>query len=288
MNPNSKPQTTRKKILFIVVSVVIFIGIGFATVISLKSIVGKTATGSQTATVMTPTDLMAAYIAPNTINSLSSKLYRSQPISAATIQYHSSSKTYSVGVSTTHSSLFSAINQDQPDDSALVQNQTIAFMTKEGFTKTNDAPAAANGLVYTNFANSKTVCQLTDSSPAANSGLLRYHQMSCVDKTVIDSEYTAIESLLAIYNQSHTISKIAQVNREVGTDKNVSYATLAISTDSAHLLLLFGAVDNSWSYLGNLTVDNAQASSSRYNITPEVRAKINDPKYNGFIAKNIH
>lgn len=238
-------------------------------------------------------DILAAYIKPNSIAGLSSTLYSQQANTTAGIEYKSNDKKYSIHANTQLSMQFFAKNKSQKDDSATVQSQSIAFMEKQGLTKTTTPSTDDKTLHYTTFINKEAICQSIDFTPPTTTNTdktidaRQYHQISCMDKKVIDDEYASIEKLLTIYKKSQNLPEFTRAVRTVNSDKNVSYSLVNLTNNSTHNILLFASVNNNWEFLGDLAVGDAQYSTGKYIITPEVKSKISDPKYNGIMDKQF-
>jgi hypothetical protein len=161
-------------------------------------------------------------------------------------------------------------------------------MNKYELVKADSPNSSTNEVAYTTYAGYKAVCQLEDDNPPTGSGMVRYHKLSCVDKTDITNEYTAIEKLLSIYRKSQSGIKFTKALRITKSDKNVAYSIAYLSNDTAQSTLLFAAVDDKWAYLGDLSAGDAKYSTGQYIITPELKTLISDPKYNGLIEQEIH
>lgn len=52
-------------------------------------------------------------------------------------------------------------------------------------------------------------------------------------------------------------------------------------------MLLFGTTHGATEYIADLSEGNEQYNNGKYTITPEVRAKISDPKYEGFLLQQL-
>lgn len=282
-NQTSNHKTYRK-FFIIVISILLLALFSIATVFILKSVV----TNDNNSKAISASEVIKNINASGDIASLSSKLYQKQINNSSSVNFELNGKSYSVSVQTKMSTLFFAVSKSQSNDDSLVQTQITTFMNKYGLGKASSPDNSTNELAYTTFAGYKAVCQLEDANPPANSGMLRSHKISCADKTDIDNEYTAIEKLLAIHDKSQAAIKFTKALRIAKTDKNVSYSTIYLSNDKAQSILLFAAVNDSWEYLGDLLAGDTKYSTGMYIITPEIKVKISDPKYNGLIVQEIH
>lgn len=284
-NQNSHRKSHRK--LFILVISILLLGVSsLATVFILQRVA---TTNETTSNAISASGVIKNLDSATDITSLSTELYQKQINNSSSVNYSLSGKSYSVTVQAKASTLFIAISKTQPNDDATVQTQIAAFMNKYGLVKADSPANSITELTYTTFAGDNAVCQLEDDNPPASSGMVRSHKISCADKTAVKNEYTAIEKLLAVYNKSHSAITFTKALRITKTDKNIAYSTLYLSGDKAQsLVLLLAAVNDNWEYLGDLAAGDAKYSTGMYIITPELKTLINDPKYNGLIAQEIH
>lgn len=286
MQPDDHNSThkTRRKLVLIIVSILVVAISSLSTIFILNQAV----TTAKNSKAVSASEVMQKVSDSTDITSLSSKLYQKQANNQSSVSFKLSDKSYSVNVLTKLSTLYFAVSKSQPNDNSSVQSQITTLMNTNGFEKASSPNGSTNGLTSTTFAGYKAVCQLEDSNPPAGSGMIRSHKISCVDKTDISNEYTAIEKLLSIYHKSQSGIKFTKALRITKTDKNVSYSIAYLSNDTAQSTLLFAAVDDSWEYLGDLSAGDTKYSTGQYIITPEIKALISDPKYNGLIEQEVH
>jgi hypothetical protein len=158
--------------------------------------------------------------------------------------------------------------------------------------KTKDSVStASNSFQISVYANDKIVCQLTDSQPIASApaNALRYHTIACVNVSDIKQEYLQIEKLLTIYRKTNKLIAFSSASRITATNGSIAYSIINLAaTNYTYPRLLFAAVNDSWSYIGDLSAGDLKYSTGEYIITPEIKTKISDPKYQGFITKEIH
>jgi len=234
-------------------------------------------------------NIIASAAAQTKISSLSAKLYGQQANSSATTGYKSSDYDYSVDIPTNNSVLFYAISESQENDTVSVRAQVNEFMYQNGLKKVDTDNKPVDESSYdTIFDGEKAICQLTDSMPPNTKGTTSFHIITCIDVSQVNQEYATVEKLLEIYKKNNQINEFTKVSRYITSEDKVSYSILTIKTTGKSLRLLFASIDNNWEYLGNLSDSDPKYSSEKYNITPELQAKISDPKYNGFIVKEIH
>lgn len=284
-SPNSTHKP-RRKLLILVISVLLLAVSSLATLLILK----RAATQAESASnAISATEVVKNFNSSNDITSLSATQYQKQINNSSSVSYGLSGKSYSVTVQAKASTLFVAVSKTQPNDDSAVQAQVATFMNKYGLVSANSPANPINELSYTTYAGDNAICQLQDNNPPTSSGMLRSHTLSCVDKNSIKDEYTSIEKLLAVHNKSHGAITFTKALRITKSDKNVTYSTLYLSGDKTQSsLLLLAAVNGNWEYLGDLATGDAKYSTGMYIITPELKTKIDDPKYNSVIARDIH
>lgn len=284
MKPNNLSHKTIKKIAFGALIFVVFILAAVVMVIVLKNITQKTSSIKQSSA----SEIITNYSTPKTIAILSTSLYKKLPNMQASIQYKLDDKSYSVNVTTSKTIIFFGTDKSQKNDTTDVQTQTISFLKQKNITKINSTSSVDKTIQYTNFANDTIVCQLTDANPPADTGIFQSHELACEDVSVIKLEYASVDSLLVIYKQTQKLTDFTQVVQDTASESNVSYSVLNITAGTNYYKLLFAAVDNKWSYIGDISISATKHTSSKYNVTPEILSKISNPKYRGFITKNIY
>ena len=286
-SPNSVHKTYRKA-LIVIVAIFVLALTAAAKVYVLKRV---TATGdnvaADTSKAISASDVIKNLNDTTDISALSSELYQKQTNNSSSISHKLNDKPYSVTVQTKLSTLFFAISTTQANDNTAVQSQIAAFMDRYGLKKTVSPNNSRSEMSYATFAGDVAVCQLEDSSPPVSAGMLRSHKVSCVDNTTIENEYAAIDNLLSIYQKSQTLSTFTKALRITKTEKNVAYSTIHLSSDKTISILLFAAVDDKWEYLADLSAGDAKYSTGAYIITPDTKALIGNPKYNGLIERDI-
>lgn len=285
-------STTHKrlrKLFIIVIAIVVLVITSVATVSVLK--LATTGADDNIAAnaskAISASDVIKNLNSSTDISALSSELYQKQIDNLSSISYKLDGKPHSVTLPTKLSTLFFAVSKTQANDDSLVQSQVTALMDTYGLKKTASPNNSRSEMSYTTFTGDAAICQLEDSNPPASADMLRSHKVSCVDKVTIENEYDAIDTLLSIYQKSMDKAEFTKAVRITKTEKNVAYSTLYLSSDEHSSILLFAAVDDKWEYLADLSVGDAKYSTGAYVITPDTKALIGNPKYNGVIERDI-
>jgi hypothetical protein len=267
---------------------VLLVGVGVAFV--LKGVMPKKLANTPQPSIATaPPKVIAGYEKAGVIKSLSDSSYLRQADNetVAYIRYKLDGHDYTISTPTKNQVLFYAKTKSQPDDTIAIQDQTTAFMHAQGYEKlqTPSMASSADDVAYVTYAGPTAICQLTDSPALPN--LRSYHALACADKTVINQEYATTEKLMAIYKQDRQPLTFKEAVRSTIAEDDKSLSILSLTNVQAHPVLLFAAIGNNWTYIGDLNNSKGQESNGKYIVTPEIKQAISDPKYGDFLLKNI-
>lgn len=285
---NDQQATDRKKMILIglaVAIVVVLLSVG--TVLLLKSIGAKNTVSTQPATaVIAPDEVIKAYATPKAIPELTEDLYQVQQNDTTNtlVTYASDGRKYSVATATKAHVLFSAKKKIEQNDTEKIQTQTTNFMRTKGYEKA-ETPKATTGPAMVTYVSKAAVCQLVSSETPAPENTLSYHELSCVDRSAVEAEYALTEKLLALYKTTPPLPAFKGAIRSGFTEGNKSMTVMRLTGTEAHPALLFVAVDNVWSYIGDLGAGSK--SNGKYAITPEVKAAMSNPVYGSFLSKHV-
>ncbi len=290
MQPNDQIEKdiVKKRIFLIITSSCIIVLISIATIFVLKTLNPVAKNNKSTAKVYLTKDIASSYSKTGTINGLSSDTYRQYISAKLLIIYKNDEHSYSVYVPADDNVTSIQIKESQPTDKKSIQEQTTAFMSQKGLKLDKTNTVDKYNVSYVTYINEKITCQLTSYEPDVAHKSPRTHQLACVEISKINSEYSSTDKLLNIYKLSSKIPTFTASSRLTKTEGDKSYAILSLRSSGVGYRLLFAAVNNNWDYICNLSSSNNNISpSSKYNLTTEIKAKINDPKYGDFLSKNI-
>lgn len=281
-------RTLIKKLL---VGFVIFVIIAAGTVLIINTFMPirkKTVVEVPNKTV---SEIFKKYLNPKPINSLSSDIYvySQNTITTAPIIYMATGHAYTVSVPATDSLLFSSKAIQKSDDGATVRNQTTTVLQQLGLKQVNDVtPATNQDQRYTTFADSTTVCQLTESASVSFATMPRTYEFTCADNTKINDTYNKIENMLSLYKKSSQLKSFTMATSYTNSKDNKSYTILNLTKDNyrAHSLL-FASVNKDQQFIADFEAGDSKYSNGKYVITPETLKAISDPKYDGFLLKNL-
>jgi hypothetical protein len=277
-----------KQIIIVVACLLGAVAVGWGAIFILKTL-EPTRTSTTPTEVLGAADIISQYSADNAVKGLSTDMYNKQVDNnnEATVIYKASGATYTIDAPAKHSALFAVKDAATPNDTSSIQQQTTAFIEQRHYKKVdNTGSAVSSNPSFITYANDRAVCQL--SSAPSDAGLPGYHKLSCANKSEIQAEYTATDTLLALYNSKNPSPIFTESLRTTQTEGNKSLAILSLTGNDKkpEKLLLFAAIDGHWSYIGDLN-DSQAESNGKYAISAEVRQAINDPKWGDFLAKNI-
>ncbi len=286
----SKKQVITQRIILGVCAFITLILVVFATVFIL-SITNKPIEKNSTIIAPSTQTVVADFSKPGAIAGLS-KIYLKRSSSSkvstiATINYKDDVNKYYITVTvddTQQSVRYTPINKSQDDDSKTVISQTTDFMKKLYLDVDSYNPTNTDLIKYQTYSNSTLVCQLQIRRGTSDATSSNIYTLSCLNKSVFNTEYIKIDKLLGIYSKSQELPVFTGATDNSKTEGNKSYSILSLIVDSGNRYrLLFASIDDKWDYLGTLSTGTARKST----ITPEIQTKMSDPKYGDFLTANI-
>ena len=239
--------------------------------------------------ILKPAEVIEAVTAEKAVSALSPEAFSFQISQTSDVIYKPASSSFAIITQTPHNVLFYSKTAQATDISKEVREQVAMLLESGGYKKIeNVGSARSENPAYATFETPLSVCQLSSSQPAANSATPAYHKLACSDKTAIQAAYEAVTPLLTLFKESgQTVSAYDEVSRTSKTEGSKSLAILNLSGSSGINSLLFAAVDNKWSYLGNLSGSDNSQTNGKYVLNAELRRAIADPRYGDFLTKNL-
>lgn len=276
-----------KKIVFWAAAVLVVFLMSCSTVLVLKTFFKKNNTANQSA----GQGLKSAEVINKLNIGLAGELvksgYNRQINLNATINYTMDDYNFELAFDSNNSILLSV--DKNPNDNQAIKNKIVGFMEDNGLSLADYRILKPNkDLEYLTYVNGDTVCQFSNTKNGSDVKLA-YYEVVCLDKKVMQDKYAQVNKLLAIYKKSGYEADFSQVAIRTGSGQDQAYAIVDLNSDKKGQKLLFVATKNSWDYLGDLLSGGKQYSNGKYSITPELKKKIEDPKYEallrGVIAK---
>ena len=285
-HPTKQRKTSHlKPILIAIGTLLLVIAMGVATAMFLqRNITTKLSPQADQKPAMSAEQVTQEVAEKNTVSALSADTYEYRKNPGALIQYKASDKQYNLTVPTPHGLVFTAAPEKAIDDREAVKTSMSEYLQSRAFTAV-DTSTSPKGLLT--YKNASTVCQLeslyiNDATPAVT-----IHQLACMDLAEIQGRYTTVSSLLDMYGAANKPISPSEVTVHNESDDSVSYTILVATAGDKTHALLYGTVDNNTEYIADLSEGDAQYNTSKFTITPETRSKISDPKYKGFLLRQI-
>lgn len=240
--------------------------------------------------ILKPAEVIEAFTKEGAIEALSAQDFNLQTSKdSASVIYKPASSNFAVVTLASNQALFYSKTPQAADVSREVAEQTAALLQTWGYKKIeNVGSARTENPTYTTFETSLSICQLSSSKPIAGGVIPLYHKLACLDKAAIQAEYDALTPLLTLFKESgQSVPAYDEVSRTTKTDGNKSLAILNLASSSSGTSLLFAAVNNKWTYIGNLSNSEAGPSNGKYILSADLRRAIADPMYGDFLTKNL-
>lgn len=259
----------------------------FVIVVGLLTVAGLTRFTSQkntpTAATLKPAEMIAQYQKIEAVTALYHKI--DQPITNSSTVSYTSDKSYTISLPANNSV------QLEQNDTSIKLNDTGAmgasedFLSKQGLKKMN---VGFETDLFEVFDSETTVCQLSNAPAFGDNGASL--GLACIEKSAVTNQYSQINKLLALYTED--ISMIAnpsaiQIRTVTEGNKSLSITDIyGIKSDSGAVSLLFAAISDKWEYIGQRTISNGSVLIDN-SISADLKTKINDPKYDDFLLKNV-
>lgn len=265
-----------KKILTIISGIVLFFSIAGATVLLLKTLNTDNSQLNNTKS-LNSVEVIKMISSSNIFNVTK---FTAHPNGEMLIGYKTSEKNYQV-LATTKETLGYYLIKNQTNNRSTTENSIKSLFTKNGLVKTStDNKGTTTEEVYTNI---KSVCKLEMSYAVS---IRDSYRIGCVNMNDITNAYKSIDKLMTIYKRNQKQFSFNDANIQTSNKDNISYSILTLYTKKNSATLLFASVNNVWEYLGKLTLDDKGTSIS-YKMSDELRLKISDSKYKGFLTSEM-
>lgn len=266
---------------------VILIAIITATVLTLVSPKDKpNQTSSNTSA--SPEVIINELKKADIITQLSATHAQSKPLTAgqADITY---TKNYLLTLPATHFVQFEQKDTSLTVNNTETLNSVAAFLTRKGLSKaTSSQPTPPPYII---FDGKEAVCQLLDL-PRMNSRAATL-TVSCIKKQTVVAAFEEIDSLMALYakSTSKTVNPTTIKPVRFSEDNKTLMTLYLYGPEDSAVTALFAAIDDTWEYLGTrpLSTGTTQANPQGLDrsLSTELKEKIANPKYEGFLQKYV-
>ena len=269
-----------KKTRWIIISIAIFI-ISAGITLLLINLLPRQNTAVVTSN-LTPAALVKQYVDNYKISG-----YTINPNFAdSVISYKPSGSPYELQINATDSAQFARTSGSVASDINKAISDGSKFLSSEGFNRVADQSATnITALIYDNQVN---VCKLYGNQNTTDKS--SKYGLICATKAEFADEYNTVKSLLTLDKQLGDTAGIKAITRVSHTEGNKSVSLLYITpsnSSTAPYILVYAAIDNSWSYLGKRNTPSIDAKDS-FSLPSDLKAAINDPKYGGFLNKYVY
>lgn len=287
----SPRQVMKQRLMLLGVGVLVLIIVAVGTALVLKNVIPKKMSPSSSVITVNANETVAMYSVPGAIVGLSENLYDQQVYDGSSVPviYKSPDRSYAVSTLTPRNVLFYGKNQAAQNDTRAIQDQTTTFMKTKSYKKVaNSTDNGSSNPEYATYVSEGAVCQLISSGTASpeDVSVPVSHQLACAEKNAINEEYAKTETLLNLYTGSKQLPSFNLVTRTLVSEGDKAFAILKLKNKAKSPTLLFASVQDKWSFVADLNGTEGE-SNGKYVITPEIKTKLNDPKYNGFLTRYI-
>jgi len=304
--PIQPPKRSKKKLILIIVSILVVLGISAGTILILMNIkkdspVEQTDTPIVLKEVDAPEALVKDYIAAS-INKRSSDYTQRQavanngvttPVEPAndaelissptnTFIAYDDKDSFNTYVPVTEYVQYEHKDTSVKENTKDVIDQTKSFLEKKGLVNVS-SNTTENDVTYTNFDSTNVYCQISES---ANDPVYPpTFGIACVLKSFISDRYVQINTLLKLSPADYSGAQAITIGLDV-TEATQRLVTLEVTLDSSAKILIFAAQNEVFEYIGERPVTNPDDEGS-FVISDTLKTALNDPKWNGFLTKYI-
>ena len=202
------------------------------------------------------------------------------------ISYKLSDTAYTVQISSIDNVQFTKSDNSIESDITKATDNATSYLTTNGFTKVSDQ-------IYTNqtqplYDSPNSVCKIFNSFYAAKK--TSSYGLVCADKKQFITERNSVQTLLTMYTQTGGADDFKNIVRTTFSESNKALSMLSIVPQDkakAPYTLIFASIDSKWAYIGSRVTPSIDVADS-FQISDSLKAAVNNPKYNGFLAKYIY
>ncbi len=204
----------------------------------------------------------------------------------STIAYKLSDASYTVQINSLYSVQFAKTANSIADDVTKAVDNSKSFLTSNGLKAVSDKVYADQTQLL--YDSQNTVCKISNSfDPTKKTSA---YGLVCADKPSFIAERNSIQTLLDLYTKSGGTNDFNNIVRTTHTQDNIAVSLLSISSKfktKAPYTLIFAAINNKWTYVGSRVTPSIDVKDS-FKLSDSLKAAVNDPKYNGLLAKYVY
>lgn len=275
-----------KRTIAIIVGLLLVGAISAGAVLLLRGIAPKTSQDSTQGATTSAVEIIKALRAPGAIKSLEKFTQQTNAPDTARVIYKAEGRVYTTSTPAKESILFVAPTPDIQTDAATAEDDIANFIIQNGYERTeNTGLATVSPPKYLTFKSPIGTCQLRSAPSVDTQQTVAFYEVTCVDSTAISQEYSNLEMLFSLYKEMSALPAFETASRSIAIEDNKSLSIVALNGDGTKKSLLFAAIDNNWEFIGDLSDSSAAESNGKYSISNEIRSKIDDARWEGFLKK---
>lgn len=270
------------RILIVMLLIFVFLFTVLITIVALEYSIG-TKESNKIIAKSAAVDIISDYSSASSLTSLTDTNYIKQTNTPAYFPFKLNGQKYDIKLLIKNTLTYTPKNKAQSDDSDAIKSQTDNFIKNHGFgLTTNNYAKNTNIANYSTYENGQILCALIIRTEP----LLR--SFSCIDKSEIAKQYKFTNQLFDIYKKANTLpSDISSVDYIKAEKDKVAYAIVNFRSDNKTYMFLYGFAEKNWEYIGDLLNNDAKYLIVKNTITPDMKEKISDAKYNNFLAERF-
>lgn len=285
----TKKKSHLKPILVSMASLLVVIGIAVTTATLLKQNLVKESDKKAEPAKITKNaqQLLDDFIKKDSINALSTDSYSLSQPKGSLVYVKGDGKPYEIVVHTAYDALYTA-KTDSTDDVSQITDQVKKFFSTnslQAISSLQEDDASSHHLA---FKSPSAFCEFSSTTPVADGpNQQATHRLACADSKLIEDQYALAAQLLSVYAKGSATLNPSRLDISSESSEDVAYHIIYVSNGDKMSMLLFGKAGDTVEYIADLSQGDMQYNNGKYNITPEVRSKISDPKYKGYLLRQV-
>jgi len=295
-----KQPKPRKKWLFVLLGVLVFIAAIVGTVISLKAF-GPDAQNNQAAAPtinkgIAPQELIDKVAKNNVISeSKNYTLSRGDTAVDATHQtinpviFGVDGYNYLTDVTTTTGLRFTVSADKVATDKAAIKDAIIDTLTGNGFTKVDQDTAMLSSYPYVTYDSQESVCQVIDYNKTNTAELAM--SVVCISKTDLKAAYDSVAKLMSL-TKADIATTATAISKQVTSKDTKQLVTLivqqkgVVGSTQYYFATLDASKADTFEYLGTRPTPSVDVKDS-FVIPEALKSAIANPKWGKFLTDSI-
>jgi len=202
------------------------------------------------------------------------------------LKYKLSDTSYTVQINALDNVQFAKTDGSTSDDLKLAVDNAKTYLTSSHLKKASEQ-IVTNSTEMT-YDNQNTVCKIFSNLDPINKAST--YGLVCTDKKMLVAERDSIQTLIDLYKKASGTVDFKDVVQTTHSESNKSISLLSINPQNvtkAPYTLIFASIDSKWSYVGERVTPSVDVKDS-FQLSNTLKTAVNNPKYNGFLAKYIY